>query len=119
MIGYIKNSAWEYERETRITIEAPKDCRIKQIKDFYVPIDDDSYKIFIKNAKITLSPFSRVDEKQYKLEIEKLFKSKGVSLSGEFESRCVISFFKMKVTEKDSSRAPYQKERKKDKPKQS
>lgn len=113
LIGYIKNSAWEYERETRISLVAPSGYELNpdkcDLNNFLVPIDEEAYDILLKHIVVCLSPLSNCSERSFYQETANLFRSKEICLFAGDEPRCFVSFFKGKVIEKDSSNAPCQK----------
>ena len=124
LIGYIKNSAWEYERESRISISAPQGFKLKatdsdtqQRMEYYIPIDAISFNLMMNGIKIRLSPFSYINEDCYKCfvrRLEQLFERNISSECSADEPRYSMSFFRGKVVGKDSSKASYRK--KKDNP---
>lgn len=119
LIGYIKNSAWEYERESRISIVAPQGFKLKTINpdtqqkiEYYIPIDNSSLNLMMKGIKIRLSPFSHINEDCYNCfvrRVEKLFEKNISNESPVGKPRCSKSFFMRKVVGKDSSKASYRK----------
>jgi hypothetical protein len=113
LIGYIKNTAWEYESETRISLVAPKEYELNpdkcDIDNFLVPIDEETYNIMLNNIIICLSPFSKCDEEAFGQEVKDLFARKNIDLFARSNPRCFVSFFKGRIKEKEFIDAPYQK----------
>ena len=105
LTGYVKNSAWEYEKESRIMIkiDQPNDEIVK--KGIYI---DFSKKDFLNSVSIRFSPFlNESDNKEWdfsdaakarileerKTLLKKAFDENGVCIPKQIMRKCKMSYF--------------------------
>ena len=86
LTGFIKNSAWEQEKESRILLELPQE---KQHRSVFVPI----YSLF-NNFRVHFSPFTKANMNESIQLLRIFFSSNNAPWPTGLENRCSCSYFK-------------------------
>ena len=89
LTGFVKNSAWEQEKESRIMIKLPS---LKQNSFISVPVGS-----LLDNVKIYFSPFSKLGTQESIALLQHFVRVNGSSLPKEHEKNCCSSYFKYLV----------------------